>query len=78
MQIKARKRYQVTSDSLATKTKTKTQKIRNVGKDVKKLEASCPAIGDVKWYKLKERITIQSSNSTYRYIYLKELKLRLA
>ena len=47
MQIKARKRYQVTSDSLATKTKTKTQKIRNVGKDVKKLEASCPAIGDV-------------------------------
>lgn len=49
----------------------------NIGKDVKKLEASCPAVGDVKWCKLKERITIQSSNSTHRYIYLKELKLRL-
>lgn len=46
--------------------------------NVKKLDTSCPAVGDVKWYKLKERITIQSSNSTYRYVYLKELKLRLA
>ena len=82
MQIKARKRSKFTPNSLATKknknkNKTKTQTIMNVGKDVKKLEASCPTVGDVKWCKLKERITIQSSNSTHRYIYLKELKLRL-